>query len=134
MARRGKLTKAVSGAVDSAKDATGKVTPPSPSPMTNLVLADVALRVGGQVLRHTVERTLLGQVVGKRKAGKLIRGRSMMQTLIGTAAARIATRSVPGAIIVGGGMLAKALYDRRREHEARTEGEEAVEKQAEKGK
>jgi hypothetical protein len=27
---------------------------------------------------------------------------------------RMATRSVPGAILVGGGILAKMLYDRRR--------------------
>lgn len=133
MARRGKVTKVVKGAVGTARDTAAKVSPPSPNPMTNLILADVALRVGGQVLRHTVERGLLGQVVGKRKAGKLIRGRSMAQTLIGTAVARIATRSVPGAIIVGGGMLAKTLYDRRRAREAQVEGEEAVEKQARKG-
>jgi len=133
MARRGKLAKSVENAVGDAKDAAGKVPPPSPNPMTNLILADIALRAGGQLLRHTVERGLLGPVVGKGKAKKLIKGRSMAQTLVGTAIARMATRSVPGAIIVGGGMLAKTLYDRRRTREARLEGKEAVEKQAEKG-
>ena len=34
--------------------------------------------------------------------------------LTGAALARIAARSVPGAIVIGGGLLAKWLYDRRR--------------------
>jgi hypothetical protein len=32
---------------------------------------------------------------------------------------RVATRSVPGAILVGGGLLAKALQDRRKARKAR---------------
>lgn len=130
MTRRGKVSKAVEG----AKDAVGKVPPPSPNPMTNLILADVALRVGGQLLRHGVERGLLGQKYGAGKAKKIVKGRSMAQTLLGTAVARIATRSVPGAIVVGGSLLAKTLYDRRRSKEAKVEGKEAVEKQLDKGK
>jgi hypothetical protein len=129
MGKRGK----VSRAIGSAKDAAGKVAPPSPNPMTNLILADVALRVGGQLLRHGVERGLLGQKYGPGKAKKIVKGRSMAQTLLGTAVARIATRSVPGAIVVGGGLLAKTLYDRRRRKEARAEGAEAVKQQIEDG-
>lgn len=107
---------------------------PSPNPMTNLILADVALRTGGQVLRHAVERTLLGTRYPKDKARAIVKGRNMTQTLLGTAAARIATRSVPGALIVGGGLLAKALYDRRKGREAaRTEGQQQVEKQVAAG-
>ena len=57
----------------------------------------------------------------------------MVQTLVGTALARIATRSVPGAILVGGGMLAKALYDRRQGTRAKAEGKAQVNAQADKG-
>lgn len=35
-------------------------------------------------------------------------------TLVGAIAARIATRSVPGALLVGGALLAKAIYDHRK--------------------
>ena len=136
-----KLTKAVKGAI---KTATGKIektaakadavqpSTPSPSPMTNVILADVLLRAGGQLLRRSVETGLLGRQFGKGKAKKIVKGRSMTQTLLGTAIARIATRSVPGAIIVGGGLLAKTLYDRRRAAEAAKEGAEAVDKQADR--
>jgi hypothetical protein len=47
----------------------------------------------------------------------------------------VATRSVPGAILVGGGLLAKALYDRRKDAQAaRTEGEAKVAEQASRAK
>ena len=103
---------------------------PSPNPMTNIVLADLALRGGDQLLRHAVERTILKRKYGADKAERIVKGRSMAQSLIGTALVRVATRSVPGAIVVGGGLLAKALYDRRRGRKARQEGEKAVEEQA----
>lgn len=125
--KRGKAIEAAKGAID-------KVPAPSPNPMTNLIMADVALRAGGALLRHGVERGLIGTKLGTKKAGRVIKGRSMMQTLVGTAIARIATRSVPGAIIVGGGMLAKTLYDRKRKAEAEAEGAVALEEQVERGK
>ena len=106
---------------------------PSPNPMTNLIIADLALRGGGQLLRHAVERTLLGAKYSRAEAKNLVKGRSMAQTLIGTAVVRLATRSVPGAIVVGGSLLAKTLYDRRRGKAAANEGRKAIAKQAEKG-
>ncbi|MBC2661003.1 hypothetical protein H7F50_04500 [Novosphingobium flavum] len=97
---------------DTAADAAAA---PSPSdPMTRMILADLVLRGGGALMRRAVEQNLLGRTLGKGKAQKIIKGRTMGQTLLGTAVARIATRSVPGAIIVGGGLLAKALYDRKK--------------------
>ena len=98
-------------AVDAAADGAAK---PAPNPMTNMILADLVLRGGGALMRRAVEKNLLGRTVGKGKAQKIIKGRTMGQTLLGTAVARIATRSVPGAILVGGGLLAKALYDRKK--------------------
>lgn len=106
---------------------------PSTNAMTNLILADIALRAGGALLRRGVERGLLGNKTGTAKAKKIIRGRTMGETLIGTALARVATRSVPGAIMVGGGLLAKTLYDRRHGKSAKAEGEAAVDAKAKKG-
>ncbi|MEO7739021.1 MAG: hypothetical protein ABIS10_06965 [Novosphingobium sp.] len=95
--------------------------------MTNLVIADIALRSGGQLLRHAVERTLLGLRYPQGTAKRIVKGRSMTTTLLGTAAARIAMRSVPGALLVGGGLLAKTLFDRRQSRrKAKAEGEAAV--------
>ena len=112
------------------KDAPGV----SPNPMTNLVIADLVLRGGGQLLRHAVERNVLGIKFSKDKAANIVKGRSMAQTLIGTAIARIAMRSVPGAILVGGGLLAKTLYDRRHGAAAKREGQAELADQAEAGK
>ena len=117
-----------------ARKAGEKAEEASPNPMTNLLLADIALRGGGRILRHVVERTLLSTQYPSGKAKAIVKGRSMTQTLVGTALARVATRSVPGALVVGGGLLAKTLFDRRRgKAAARAEGEAAVDKQAEKG-
>ena len=127
------IVKAEDNLADSAADAASPARP-SPNPMTNLVLADIALRGGGQLLRHAIERGLLGKAYSPEKAKDLIKGRSMGQTLIGTAVARIATRSVPGALIVGGGLLAKTLYDRKHAHDAAKQGKSAVDRQAKRGK
>lgn len=140
----------VQAKADSARDAVAGKTvkdkavdaaTPSPNPMTNMILADIALRSGGALLRRAVETGLLGAAIGKAgkkaaaktKAGKVIKGRSMTQTLVGTAIARIATRSVPGAIVVGGGLLAKTLYDRRKGKQAAKDGAKALDEQARKG-
>ena len=117
--------------------ATGKpgtIEDASPNPMTNLILTDLLLRGGGQILRHAVEAALLSTKYDKSKAKKIIKGRSLTQTIISTAVARIATRSVPGAIVVGGASLAKLLYDRRRgKRAALIEGQKDVAEQAAKG-
>ena len=68
------------------------------------LLARLIRFAGGKALDRVVTRVLPG-----RKAA----GSRLSKGLAGAAMARIATRSVPGAIVVGGGLLAKMLYDRR---------------------
>ena len=124
----------VKSAAAKAKSVAAEAEGPSPNPMTNLLIADLALRGGGQLLRHAVERTLLGAKYSPTKARNIVAGRTMFQTLLGTAVARIAMRSVPGAILVGGGLLAKTLFDRRADkRSARAEGQRAIAAQAERG-
>ena len=132
MARR--KTTAIAKTVDGAKTRLSKVEGPSPNPMTNLILTDLLLRGGGQIMRHAVEASLLKTKYDKSKARKIIAGRSLTQTLLATAVARIATRSVPGMILVGGASVAKLLYDRSQDkREARAEGHKAIAKQAADG-
>jgi hypothetical protein len=106
---------------------------PSPNPKTNLLLADIALRGGEMIVRRGLERGLLGQRYAPEKARKIIKGRSLGEAVIGTALARLAMRSVPGAIIVGGGLLAKTLYDRRKGRSAENKGEQAITQMAAEG-
>lgn len=105
----------------------------SPNPVTNLILTDIALRGAGRLARNFTEKALLRTRYDKQTAEKVVKGRSMAQTLAAVAVARIATRSVPGAIIVGSGVLAKALYDRSKgKREARTEGREELRERVER--
>ena len=131
-ARKARIEKAVDEGVADVKASLDKVEGPSPNPMTNLVLTDLLLRGGGQILRHAVEGALLTSKFDKKKAKKIITGRSMTQTLVSTAIARIATRSVPGMILVGGGAIAKLLYDRNQDKRtARRAGQKAIAEQVE---
>lgn len=119
------------GAASKAKEKVRETAGPSPNPAMNLILADIAIRGGGRLLRNAVERTLLGAKYPPKKAREIVSGRSMVHTLVGTAVARIATRSVPGALLVGGGLLAKTLYDRSKNRaQAEAEGEAQIDELA----
>jgi hypothetical protein len=136
MARRksSKIAAKVGDAADDAKAKLNEVEGPSPNPMTNLILTDLVLRAGGQIMRHTVEKSLLKTKYDAKKAKNIIAGRSLTQTLVATAVARIATRSVPGMIVVGGASLAKLLYDRSQsKREERADGRKAVAEQVARG-
>ena len=98
---------------------------PAAETVAQSLFAAVALRTGHALLRQSVERGILGRAPGVVKAAataaagiKLPKAarpkRSLAAKLAMAAATRIATRSVPGAIVIGGAMLAKTLYDRKR--------------------
>lgn len=56
---------------------------------------------------RSIAGTVIGELIGRRS------GHGILGAGIGFVATRIATRSIPGAVIVGGAILAKTLYDRR---------------------
>ncbi|MCB2072977.1 MAG: hypothetical protein H6917_16075 [Novosphingobium sp.] len=114
---RGKAAPAAADAAGKAKARLKAAPLPSPVPQTNLILADILLRGGNRLLRRGVERGLLTAKYSSNQADKLMKKRTLLGTLATTALARVATRSVPGAIVVGGGLLAKTLYDRRKARE-----------------
>lgn len=60
-------------------------------------------------LLKTIAGAVVGEVIGKR------RGHGLLGAGIGAVATRVATRSVPGALLVGGAFLAKKLYDKRKQ-------------------
>ena len=57
-------------------------------------------------------KSIIGAIVGNR-VGRGSNG--LLGAGLGIAATRIATRSIPGALLVGGAFVAKKLYDRRKE-------------------
>jgi hypothetical protein len=124
-AASGKARKTRASAVD--------LTGPSPNPHTNLIIADIALRGGTFLARRAVEKLLLGRKYTPAKAAAILKGRGMGETMLHTTLARVAMQSVPGAILVGGGLIAKTLYDRNRARDAHAEGEAALEDMADDG-
>lgn len=134
-----KAADAAHSAEKAARKLARKVNPtdlsgPSPNVQTNLAIADIALRGSSMVARLAIERALLGKRYEPRKAKRILKGRSIAETMLHAGLARVALTSIPGAIIVGGGMIAKTLYDRNRSRKAVVEGELALHKQAERGK
>jgi hypothetical protein len=114
-------------------DNGGELHGPSPNPATNLIIADIALRTGTTLARRAVERGVLGASYSPRKAKSILKGRTMTETLLHGALARVALGSIPGAIVVGGALVAKTLYDRSRGRQARAEGAADLHEQAEDG-
>jgi hypothetical protein len=78
----------------------------------NRVIADIVRKGGGKLLNAAIDRLVPGD------AAKSPAKKTLLGGLAGAAAVRVATRSVPGAILVGGAMLAKRLYDKRHAKDA----------------
>lgn len=125
--------KAAPGGLKTLADNGGELHGPSPNPATNLVIADIALRTGTTLARRAVERAVLGASYSPRKAKSILRGRTVSETLLHGALARVALGSVPGAIFIGGALVAKTLYDRSHARQARLQGAEEIEEMAEEG-
>lgn len=85
--------------------------------LAGLVAADLALRLGTSLLKRSVNQRLGSAKPLAKGASGAFKGRGIVQSLVGKALVGVATRSVPGAIVVGGGLLAKTLYDRRRKRQ-----------------
>lgn len=77
--------------------------------ISNPLLAKIAKRGGNRLIDHTVSQLLPKQPGAKLSLGGKIAGMALV---------RIATRSVPGAILVGGGLLARAVHRKRQEQRA----------------
>lgn len=121
--------------VEDAREATGgrddNVPGPSNNPMTNLLLADLMIRAGSYVMRDAVERGLLRGRYGRETAREIVKNKSLGQQAVSFALAKVATRSLPGALLVGGGALAKTIFDRsRKRRKSRREGDRALIEQA----
>ena len=56
----------------------------------------------------SIAGAVLGEVIGRK------RGHGLLGAGIGLVATRIATRSIPGLLLVGGAIAAKSIYDKRK--------------------
>ena len=122
-------------AVKKARDATPgepqNMPGPTHNPATNLMMADIAIRAGSYVVRRAIEKGMLRGRYGKSTAKNIVKNKTLGQTLISFGLAKVATKNLPGAMIVGGGALAKTLYDRRQTKKGqRAEGDRDLIEQA----
>lgn len=77
------------------------------------MIANIVRKGGTRLLDAAIDTLLPVDAQNLPKAKK-----SLLGAVAATVATRIATRSVPGAIVVGGALLAKRLYERRHAGEA----------------
>jgi hypothetical protein len=118
-------------ALQSTKQTIAKVPGPSNNPATNLLILDVAMRGASMIFGRGMEKALLRARYDPSKAADIVKGRSLVQSMAATGAARMATRSVPGFLLVTGGLLAKAVFDRSfSRHESVRRGERQLAEQA----
>lgn len=92
-------------------DGTGvTANPPAVRPHWTRGAWNGASRLITTAANDELVRNMIGAKARSQVAATVFGG-----TVMGAIAARIATRSVPGALLVGGALLAKAIYDQRKE-------------------
>jgi len=130
LARRSK--RRVRRAAQKARAGAQKVPGPSTNPATNLLIADIAMNGAAILFRRAMERAALSLRFDREKAKQVVQGRSLAESALSYASARYATRSLPGFLLVTGGLLAKSVVDRAKHpRHAQLEGERKLLKQAE---
>ncbi len=82
---------------------------PQGHPFMRALTADFVLRAGSYALRHAVRN---GLVSGKAADAVPDHPPSLGTRVLTVAASTVATRSVPGALLVGSGILVRTLYRR----------------------
>ena len=108
-----------------------KVPGISTNPATNLLIADVVLRGLSRLVRGNIEKTMLRAQYEPEEAKRILKGQTLGQRAVQLTASRVAMRSIPGALLVTGGLLAKAMFDRSRsKREAERAGRKKLEEQS----
>lgn len=79
---------------------------------TSLIVSEIILRSVGRLTRHNLEKAVARRRVGPEKAKAIVENRGIFHTAAAYGITKLATRSVPGAMLVGGGLVAKTLFDR----------------------
>ena len=112
-------------------DGGTSVVGPSPNPATNILLAEIVLRVLGRIARESTQKAMLGRRYGAQFAKDTVKNKSLIHTLTAYGATKMAARSVPGAIVLGTVAGGKLLFDlSRNRRQARRDGEKFLADQA----
>ncbi len=121
----------IAQAPDGLRDKRHKVPGPSTNAATNLIIHDIALRSAGRLSRMAMEKAILGRQYGSKFAKDAVENRSLVHTLAAYGVTKVATKSVPGALIVGTGLALKVLFDRSQsKRKSRAAGDRTLRRQA----
>ena len=123
--------KALERATDELPSRRDPIPGPSTNPATNVIIHDILLRSAGRLSRMAVEKALLGRQYGKQFAKDAVENRGIVQTLAAYGVTKVATKSVPGALVVTTGLALKVLFDRSQsKRQSRRKGDRSLRKQA----
>jgi hypothetical protein len=75
-------------------------------------MSDLRIWFRRPVMLKSIAGAVVGEVIGRK------RGNGLLGAGLGLVATRIATRSIPGLLLVGGAIAAKTIYDKRKERRA----------------
>jgi hypothetical protein len=79
----------------------------------NRILAEIMRSGGNRLLNRAIDKVLPVAPATETAAAETPAKKTLLGGIAGAMALRIATRSVPGALVIGGSLIAKRLYDRR---------------------
>lgn len=96
---------------ETAPETVADTMPSSTQAAAMLIAANLAMKAGTQILRGAIERGVLRGRFGDNAAEKVLANKNIKGSRIASTAARVATRSKPGALVVGTGLAAKLLFD-----------------------
>jgi hypothetical protein len=89
-------------------------------------MLDIALRETRRYARRTIHARIARAGYDEKDVKEAVQPKGFVKWVAAAALTRLATRSLPGALTVGGVVLAKALLDRRKPGDALEEAAEAV--------
>ena len=75
-------------------------------------MAGIVMKAGSYLVSDFVQKRLLKGRYGVEDAKAIVESRGLKHKAASLIAAKVATKSVPGAVIISGGLVAKALFDR----------------------
>ncbi len=94
------------------RSAGGELDQPRRNPASDLLMADIIIRAGSYMVRSIVERSLLKGKYDEETARRIVANQPTSQKLASIAIAKLASKSIPGAALIGTGLVARKLYAR----------------------
>jgi hypothetical protein len=89
-------------------------------------LLDVALKESRRYAKRRLDLKLASSGYTKKDVQAAVKRGGALKWIAAAALTRLATRSLPGALMVGGAVIAKALFDRRKSAAGEAPAPEAV--------